>query len=183
MSHEVMSRNDQELQRTICLITELLGVLKMFRHDLRQSSRIESEISSVVIKLEFLIEECDYIGTTTHEQIPEEYQLSSRPVCPDCKQQQMNSGKRRAQAAEPVTPPVWQSSLQFALWCARLVADEYFNDTAIYGSLPLCLLELRTVLHRLQQLLPASATMETKLSVADFPNACPKCGKSLEAIP
>jgi hypothetical protein len=158
--------------------------LKMCRHDLRQSSRIEREISSAVTKLEFLIEEYDYIGTTPDEQIPDEYQLGSRPICTDCKQEQMNTGgKRAAQAAEPVTRPIWQSSLQFALWCTRLVADGYLSDSATCGRFPMCLVELRTVLRRLQQLLPASATAETKLSVADFPNACAECGKSLEVVP
>jgi hypothetical protein len=185
MPYDPISRNDRELQRTIYQITELLGMLRRCGRHLRQSSRIEKEISIAVTKLEFLIGEYENVATATDEQKPYEYQLDSRPVCADCRQGEtkVGTGRQAGQGTEVITPPMWQSSLQFALSCTRLVADDYLSDPATWGTFPRCLVELQTVLRRLQKLLPASATAETKLSVADFPNACAECGKSLEVVP
>jgi hypothetical protein len=167
------------------VVTEFLGTLKMCRHDLRQSSLIEKEISTAITKLEFLIGEYEYVATATYEQKPDEYQLGSRPVCTECRQGETkaSTGRQAVQATEAVTPPIWQSSLQFTLSCTGLVADEYFSDRDMGGNCPTCLVQLRSALRRLQQLLPAAATAETKLSVADFPNACARCGKSIEVVP
>lgn len=183
MSYKSTSRTDEELQKTMYFITELVGMLKSCRHDLRQSSRVEQQISIVVTKLDFLIGEYEYIVNTLNKQEADEHQLGSGFVCADCRSQKIKSGadSETMRATVVATQPIWNSSLHFALWCTRLVADEYCRDRDMCGRFPTCLLELRTVLQRLRELLPASAT-ESKLSVADLSNACAKCGKSLEAV-
>ena len=176
----------QELQMTMCLIAELLGMLRRCRRDLQQSSRIEKEISTAVTKLEFLIGEYEYIASASDAQNLDEYQLGFRPLCPECKEAGMKAGtvRQAGQVTEAVIPPIWQSSLRFALSCTRVVADDYFGDrgTCTFENFPTCLVQLRTVLRRLQQLLPAPAIAETKLGVAKPPSCCANCGKSVEVV-
>jgi hypothetical protein len=184
MSYETASPNDRELQKTMYLIIELLGMLRRCRRDRRHSCRIQKEISTVTERVEFLMPEQEYTIHGSVEQKPDLIKLGARPLCRECLVHTVER-RRDREIAEPtiVPPPIWQRALEFALECTCVVASESFRDyaTGTLTNLPSCLSRLRSVLWRLQGLLPPVRAEETKLVVQSLPGKCGECGQAIEA--
>jgi len=184
MAYETALQIDEELQRTMYLAAELVGMLRRVQNDIRQSCRIRKEIHAVAQHIEFLIQEHKYSTVGTAEQKPDLIKFGGRPLCNSCRARAIQS-RRDTNPAETraIPPPIWQRSFEFAFACTGVVASEFFGlDCAAYplDKLPNCLLTLRSALWRLQQLLPPTGKGETKIQQENLSGSCAECGQALE---
>src|SRR5579864_4437473 len=105
MSSEAVTRDDRELQKVMYLIAELLGMLKRCRSDLRRSSQIQKEIFAVADRIEYLTQEYEYMLIGPAAQQPDLYELSFRPLCPDCIREAKESRRVSKPTETTVIPP------------------------------------------------------------------------------
>jgi hypothetical protein len=181
-SFATASRSDRELERSMYLVAELVGMIKRCSPDRRQLADIGEQISDVAERLDYLIQDYEYtrVGITTQ---PELIKLESRPRCSDCMKRALQVTKESKPAETTVLGrPSWQSAFEFALACTGSVAGELIENcgTGTLESFPSCLVALRRALWRVQSLLSGTATTDTKTVVEEPSGSCADCGRPTE---
>lgn len=183
MSFETVTPTDRELQKSLYVSAELLGMLKRCRCDLRPSHALQKWISAVTQRIEYLIQECGYGAVVAGGEGPALYKLSSRGFCADCRQGFMNNRAVSDAAEAPIMlTPIWQPALEFAVACTNSAASDFFEygGRCMVEAFPSCLAKLRSALRRLQQILPRPERQQSMLEVEKLSGDCACCGKPIE---
>src|ERR1022692_4806114 len=109
-SNQTSSEVDHELQKTMYVGIELLGMLRHFHHDPRQSSRIRADITAVAQWINFLINQREHIAIEMAKQKPDVVKLGGRIVCERCRKSSKDNRQASAHK-DSAPPPIWKTQL------------------------------------------------------------------------
>ena len=177
---------DHELQKALLVAIELVGMLRRFHRDPRQSTLIQREIAVVVHWVSFLIEQREHAAVEITEARPEVVKLSARVVCERCRTSTKDNLERASSHEVPPPRPIWQTQLEFLLTCIRRVAVELFERdcaTSHFERYPDCLGKLMNALLRQQRFLASMGAGQTKIEVQHSSDRCAECGQPISPPP
>src|ERR1022692_4267361 len=179
---QTSSEIDHELQKAVYVGIELLGMLRHFHHDPRQSAQIRAEITAVAQWINFLIDQREHIAIEMINQRPDLVKLGGRVVCESCRKGAKNNGSKTSGHEDSAPPPIWRTQLEFLLACTKRVGVELFEqDCASYNlrKFPSCLAKLMSALLRQRRCLLSMGAGETGIEVKHRTKSCAERGQSI----
>ena len=183
---QTSSEIDHELQKAMYVGIELLGMLRHFHHDPRQSAQIRAEITAVAQWINFLIDQREHIAIEMTNQRPDLVKLGGRVVCESCRKGAKDNGSKTSGHEDSAPPPIWKAQLEFLLACTKRVGVELFErNCASYNlrKFPDCLAKLANALLRLRRYLSSMGAGETRIEVEYSSESCAECGQPINPPP
>ena len=182
---QTSSEIDHELQKAVYVGIELLGMLRHFHHDPRQSAQIRAEITAVAHWINFLLDQREHIAIERDTQRPDLVKLGGRIVCERCRKSAKDSRNASAHK-DSAPPPIWTTQLEFLLACTNKVGVELFEQECSSSSpreFPDCLAKLANTLQRQRRYLSSMGSGELRIEVDHYSDSCVECGQAIDPLP
>lgn len=183
-SNQTSSEIDHELQKAMFVGIELLGMLRHFHHDPRQSAQIRAEITAVAHWINFLLDQREHIAIEIDTQRPDLVKLGGRIVCERCRKSAKDNRNASAQK-DSAPPPIWKTQLEFLLARTNKVGMELFEQECSSSSprkFPDCLAKLANTLRRQRRYLASMGSGELRIEVEHCSDSCAECGQPINPV-
>src|SRR5579864_200049 len=183
-SNQNCSEIDRELQKSMYVGIELLGMLRHFHHDSKQSPQIRAEITAVAHWINFLLAQREHIAIEIDTQRPDLVKLGGRIVCERCRKS-VKDNRNASAHKDSAPPPIWKTQLEFLLACTYRVGVEIFEQECSSSSLrrfPACLVKLTNTLRRLRRYLASMGSGELRIEVEHCSDSCAECGLPINLV-
>jgi hypothetical protein len=169
---------DCDLQKAMHSAAQLLGLLRRFHRDARQSRQIGAEIIAVARWITFLIARREAIEMTEHR--IDLVRVHVQVVCDRCIDTSILERSANTDTREAADRPNWGTQLPFLFACTERVSKDLFEQRCNFPEkFPDCLVKLWGALLLQRRYLAARGVSSPRIEVVEDFDSCAKCGQPI----